>query len=97
MREAQVAARLHHPGIVAVHDVVQGGGAPWIVMEFLAGPSPAQVLDREERLPWKRVAALGADLAEALHAALVIGLVVPGWLGPIDMWGQDLAHAVGLV
>ncbi|MEU0948498.1 PQQ-binding-like beta-propeller repeat protein, partial [Streptomyces canus] len=75
MREARAAARLHHPGIVAVHDAVIESGAPWIVMEFLSGPSVGQVLNREGRLGWERVAALGADVADALAHAHATGVV----------------------
>ena len=75
MREARAAARLHHPGIVAVYDAVEHDGVPWIVMEFISGLSLQQVIARDGRLPWQRVAALGVDLAAALahaHSARVV-------------------------
>lgn len=75
MREARAAARLHHPGIVAVYDAVEHDGVPWIVMEFITGLSLQQVIARDGRLPWQRIAALGVDLAAALahaHSARVV-------------------------
>jgi Protein kinase domain/WD domain, G-beta repeat len=74
-REARAAARLHHPGIVAVYDAIEHDGVPWIVMEFISGLSLQQVIARDGRLPWQRVAALGVDLAAALahaHSAKVV-------------------------
>ena len=75
LREARAAARLHHPGIVAIHDAVQVDDVPWIVMEFVPGRSLADVIADEGRLSWERVAALGADLADALAHAHAAGVV----------------------
>ncbi|MFB9967499.1 WD40 repeat domain-containing serine/threonine protein kinase [Sinosporangium siamense] len=75
MREARSAARLNHPGIVTVHDVIDSGTAPVIVMEYVRGRSLAQVIAEEGRLDPLRVAAIGAMMLEALqeaHAAEII-------------------------
>ncbi|MGW2018555.1 WD40 repeat domain-containing serine/threonine protein kinase [Streptomyces sp. NPDC001927] len=74
-REARTAARLRHPGIVTVHDVTEYEGAPWIVMEFVAGPSLAGLLAREGRLSWERTAAIAATLVDALGHAHAAGVV----------------------
>ncbi|MEU9995781.1 serine/threonine-protein kinase [Streptomyces sp. NPDC050848] len=74
-REARTAARLRHRGIVTVHDVVEFEGAPWIVMEFVAGPSLAGLLAREGRLSWERTAAIAATLVDALGHAHAAGVV----------------------
>ena len=75
LREARAAARLHHPGIVTVYDAVQSADVPWTVMEFVSGPSLAEVIARERRLPWEQAAALGRDLADALAHAHAAGVV----------------------
>ncbi|WKU43106.1 serine/threonine-protein kinase [Streptomyces sp. VNUA116] len=70
-REAQAAARVHHPGIVTVFDVAEHDGAPWIIMELVRGTS----LAAHGRLGWERAARIGADLADALAHAHAAGVV----------------------
>ncbi|MFG1998949.1 serine/threonine-protein kinase [Spirillospora sp. NPDC048911] len=74
-REARSAARLDHPGIVTVHDVVEHEDRPWIVMQLVRAPALDRVISREGALPPARVAAIGADVLDALRAAHAAGVV----------------------
>ncbi|GLW07373.1 hypothetical protein Misp01_25030 [Microtetraspora sp. NBRC 13810] len=69
MREAEVMARLRHPAIVAVHDVLVEDGRPWIVMERLHGRNLDDELAAHGPLPPIRAAGIGARVLEALAAA----------------------------
>ncbi|MEV6630677.1 serine/threonine-protein kinase [Actinoplanes sp. NPDC051470] len=75
MREAQAAARLRHPSIVAVHDVALDGGRPWIVMELVDGPSLADLIAKSGSLPPGRVAEIGLQVLDGLTAAHQRGTV----------------------
>jgi eukaryotic-like serine/threonine-protein kinase len=75
MREARIAAALHHPHIVSIFDVVVERSEPWLVLEFLPSRSLGSVLAERGTLPPAEVAAIGADVAGALAAAHTAGIV----------------------
>ncbi|MCZ4122772.1 serine/threonine-protein kinase [Streptomyces sp. H39-S7] len=74
-REARAAARLNHPGIITVHDVVEHEGAPVIVMELVTGMSLGALIAQGGALPVRRVAEIGAALVKALQLAHKAGIV----------------------
>jgi WD40 repeat protein len=73
--EARAAARLRHEGIVTVHTIVEHEGAPWIVMELIDGPSLSPLVTGGVRPDWRRIATLGAQVADALAHAHAEGVV----------------------
>ncbi|MFB9837442.1 serine/threonine-protein kinase [Actinoallomurus acaciae] len=75
-REARAAARLKHPGIITVHDLVVGDDErPWIIMELVHGRSLGDLLNAEGALPPQRVACIGLRILDALRAAHQVGVV----------------------
>ncbi|MFI7026764.1 serine/threonine-protein kinase [Micromonospora sp. NPDC049900] len=75
LREARTAARLNHPNVVRVYDVVSDGGTPWIVMEYVPSRTLQDVLDTDGPLPPRRAARIGLALLEALQAAHSAGVL----------------------
>ncbi|WP_432830130.1 protein kinase domain-containing protein [Dactylosporangium sp. CA-092794] len=75
MREARSAAKLDHPNIVAVHDVVVDDGRPWIIMRLIEGRSLDQVIRADGPLEPAEAARIGLALTEALSAAHAAGIV----------------------
>ncbi len=77
--EAKVVAALRHPNIVQVFDFDIVEGHPYIVMEYLRGPSLAAYLSelnrRNETLPPAQVARLLGILATALDYAHEQGVI----------------------
>jgi serine/threonine protein kinase len=75
LREARSAARLSHPGIVTVHDVVEEDGRPWIVMALVKARSLQEIIDSDGPLPAERVAEVGVQLLAALRVAHQAGVL----------------------
>jgi serine/threonine-protein kinase len=74
-REARAAASLNHPNIVAVYDFGTHESSHFIVMEFIDGPTLADVIRDEAPLPDSRAAEIGMEIAAALAAAHQQGIV----------------------
>ncbi|MBX3468265.1 MAG: serine/threonine protein kinase [Planctomycetes bacterium] len=74
-REAEVASRLDHPGIVQVHDVGVHQQQAYLVMDHVPGPTLKEVIARDGPRPAAEAAALVAELADALDVAHRAGIV----------------------
>ncbi|MCS0637113.1 protein kinase [Streptomyces sp. LP05-1] len=75
LREARAVARVHHPHVVCVHDVVEEDGVPYIVMELVEGGSLAALVAAHGPVDTRRAAAVGLALLGALRAAHAIGVL----------------------
>ena len=75
LQEARSAARLTHPGIVTVHDVVEDEGRPWIVMELVRAWSLEQALRQSGPLPVPQAAEIGIRVLDALTHAHTLGIL----------------------
>ncbi|MFJ8139140.1 protein kinase [Streptomyces sp. NPDC096013] len=67
LREARATARIDHPNVVRVYDVVDEGERLWIVMELVAGRSLERMLTDDGALGPREVAAIGLGLVAALR------------------------------
>jgi predicted Ser/Thr protein kinase len=73
--EARALARLSHPGIVQVFDLVQGPSGSFMAMELVRGGSLDERLVEGTPMPIAEVARLGASLARALDHAHGAGVI----------------------
>src|SRR5215210_4257890 len=67
-REARVAAKLNHPAIVQIYDVLTEGDVNYIVLEYVEGTNLRRLLD-DGPLPVGEAAIIGRDVAEGLAEA----------------------------
>ena len=68
--EARIAARIHHPNVVAVVDIGTQGDSHYIVMEYVEGPSFATLWKRSrDKRPIDMIVSVMLDTLEGLHAA----------------------------
>jgi serine/threonine protein kinase len=75
LREARLAARLSHPNVVRVFDAGETDGRPYIVMEYVAGETAADLLARRGKLRPAEAVDVAAQACEALQHAHEHGLV----------------------
>ncbi|MFF8956383.1 protein kinase [Streptomyces sp. NPDC014894] len=74
-KEARAAARISHPGVVTVHDVLDHDARPWIVMQYVDGDSLADATRDAGRISVGRAAHIGLRVLRALDAAHAAGVL----------------------
>ncbi|EFH31173.1 protein serine/threonine kinase, partial [Streptomyces pristinaespiralis ATCC 25486] len=74
-KEARAAARISHPGVVTVHDVLEHDARPWIVMQYVDGPSLADAVKEPGRIDETEAARIGLHILSALGAAHAAGVL----------------------
>ena len=74
-KEAQAAAAVCHDHVVNIHAVDESGSLPYLVMQFVPGPSLQQKLDRDGPLGIKEILRIGMQVASGLAAAHAQGLI----------------------
>jgi TolB-like protein len=74
LREARTLARLTHPNVIPIHEVGEGEGLFYYVMDFVEGETLAALLD-EGALPPEKALAAGIRLLEAVAAVHEAGVI----------------------
>jgi len=75
LKEIEIAARLTHPHILALHDSGEADGFLYYVMPYIDGGSLRQVLERERRLDPERALGISGFVADALSYAHRMGVL----------------------
>ena len=104
LREARAIARLGHPNVVTLFDVLDEDSRPWVVMELVPSRSLAEVIKEDGPLHPLRVATVGLAILGALAAAHAAGIthrdVKPGNIllghdGRVKLTDFGIARAAG--
>ncbi|MFI1333336.1 protein kinase [Streptomyces sp. NPDC020845] len=74
-REARSAARIAHPNVVVVHDVVEDSGMPCIVMEYVPSTTLGDLLKTGRTVTPDEAARIGRGMIAALRAAHAAGVL----------------------
>jgi len=75
LREAKLAAKMRHPGIVQIYDVRRSHGLVVIIYEWVVGRTLAQEIARRRRIDPVRALEIGAEVTAALGHAHLLGIV----------------------
>ncbi|WP_326955015.1 Stk1 family PASTA domain-containing Ser/Thr kinase [Amycolatopsis sp. NBC_01286] len=97
VREAQSAAQLHHPNVVAVHDKGEEGGLAFLVMELVDGGTLRDLLDEKGPLDIALALSVAEPVLSALAAAHRAGLVHRDVKPENVLIGRSGPHTGGVV
>jgi eukaryotic-like serine/threonine-protein kinase len=75
LRAAQAYAAIRHPHVIALHAVQHAPGPPFLVMEYVPGPTLQQLLEQRGALEVPEVLRIGMQTALGLAAVHDAGLV----------------------
>jgi serine/threonine protein kinase len=75
IREARAIAKVSHPNVVRIFDVVEQGGEPWIVMELVRSRSLLDVVTDDGPMEPLRAARIGVEVLAALRSAHGAGIL----------------------
>jgi serine/threonine protein kinase len=75
LAEAKILAKLDHPNIVPVYDLLEHEGSWFIVMQFVEGMTLAKIIEREGPMPYQRFAPICKEILSALSYAHRIGVI----------------------
>jgi len=100
IREAQIIAGLNHPHIVQIYDAGQQNNLLYFVMEFVQGPTIANLLHLDGTISLHFATEYAAQIAEALDAAYGERNVIHRDIKPenlmLDRWGKIKVMDFGL-
>ncbi|MEU9164099.1 serine/threonine-protein kinase [Streptomyces sp. NPDC048424] len=74
-REAEALTRLHHPGVITLHESGEHKGTPYLVMQLLDGMNLAQLVELTGPLTAAETSWIGLGMAEALEAVHAAGVL----------------------
>jgi len=100
IREAQIIAGLNHPNIVHIYDAGQHNKLLYFVMEYVQGPTLANLLYLDGTIPQRLAIEYAAQIADALDAAYKERNVIHRDVKPenlmLDRWGKVKVMDFGL-
>jgi eukaryotic-like serine/threonine-protein kinase len=74
-REAQAAARFHHPNFCPIHDIGEVAGVPYLTMAFIEGKTLDDSIEKGTGWPPRRAVEVTRELALALATAHREGII----------------------